>query len=445
MTTLAKTYLHFGFGPEARAVLGLLPERDQKTDVLLVLADVLDDRRVAPDGLFTGQSGCPSGLALWSALAQPDQVEETDADAVLQSFSHLPRHLRQQLGPRLSRQFNGLGQHDLASGILRAVDRSTDTIGPSHDLAAAEIETATGHTEAAVEKMEKVVATDSEFSPEALIKLIDAHEAKRRPLRPDMPELAGAYAAEHRLGELGTDLLRVHAVSLAMVGRFDEAFQALAGISDPGTEVARDSGTNSVLDLLTDNADDVTFLTFVLPRAKSGGTAVSAPLDIRIAERLLALGFAEQAYAILDHAKSRPLSEKDRLLRAEIALANGLPHRAMIEVLNLTSREASEIRARAMRANGDFETAGQVLLEAERPEIAARNLWLGDAWDRLPTTEDPRYTRLAELSAQLAKQIETDDASPPLADARTLLDDSLSTRSGIDEILGVLQVPGRLE
>lgn len=442
---LAKAYLHFGFGTEARAVLGLIPERNEQIDVLLALADLLDSRPVARAELFDGQSECPSGLALWSAIVQSDQVSEIVADAVLESFTQLPRHLRQQLGPRLSRQFNSRGQHDLASGILRAVDRRTDSIGPSHDLAAAEIETATGHTKAAVEKMEKVVASNTEFSPEALINLIDTNKVERRPLRPDFPELAGAYAAEHRLGELGAELRRVHAISLAMAGRFDEAFEVLQKVSELDTELTSDAATNSVLDSLTDDADDVTFLTYVLPRAQTGSSAYSASLETRMAERLLDLGFAAQAYAILDHAKTRSFSERNRLLRAEISLANGLPHRAMIEVLNLASPEASEIRARAMRANGDFETAGQMLLDAERPEIAARNLWLGDAWDRLPSMENPRYRRLAELSVQLAKQVEHDDASPPLAGARTLLDDSMNTRSGIDEILGALQLPGPLE
>lgn len=445
VTDLAKTYLYFGFGDEARAVLALLSETDEQTDVLLALADVLDDRPVAQGELLSGQSGCSPGSALWSALAQPDDSVKINSDAVLQGFSHLPRHLRQQLGPRFSRQFNSLGRRELASDVLRAVDRSADSSGPPHDLAAAEIEIATGQSEAAVEKMEKVVVSDSELSPEALIKLIDTLEAERRPLRPDFPELAAAYAAEHRLGELEAELRRIHATSLAMVGRFDEAFRVLGELMELGSKIASDRATNSVLNSLTENADDVTFLTFVLPRAKSDGIALSSQLETKMAERLLSLGFAEQAYAMLKPARSDTLSKKEQLLRAEIALANGLPHRAMIEVLNLKSLEASEIRARAMRANGDFDTAGQVLLDAARPETAARNLWLGDAWESLPTIEDPQYSRLAELSSQLALQIDTDDAIPPLAAARTLLDDSMNARSGIDEMLGTLQVPNPAE
>lgn len=445
VTDLAKTYLYFGFGDEARAVLALLSETDEQTHVLLALADVLDDRPVAQGELLSGQSGCSPDSALWSALAQPDDSAKINSDAVMQSFSHLPRHLRQQLGPRLSRQFNSLGRRELASDVLRAIDRSTDSSGPPHDLAAAEIEIATGQSVAAVEKMEKVVVSDSELSPEALIQLIDTLETERRPLRPDLPELAAAYATEHRLGELEAELRRIHAKSLAMVGRFDEAFRVLGELMELGSELASDRATNSVLNSLTENADDVTFLTFVLPRAKSDGIALSSQLETKMAERLLSLGFAEQAYAMLKPARSDTLSKKEQLLRAEIALANGLPHRAMIEVLNLKSPEASEIRARAMRANGDFDTAGQVLLDAARPETAARNLWLGDAWESLPTIEDSQYSRLAQLSSQLALQIDTDDAIPPLAAARTLLDDSMNARSGIDEMLGTLQVPNPAE
>lgn len=441
-TELAKTYIHFGFGAEAKAVLDLIADSDQGADVLPVLADIMDAHPVKAANPLRGQSSCSANHALWSTLAGPVQKEEIEGEAVLQSFVHLPRHLRQQLGPRLGRQFNALGDHDLAGAILRAIDRSTDSSGPAHDLAEAEIEDAQGNTEAAVARIETVVASDSDVSPEALIKLVDLHYAEGKALQPDMPELAASYAAEHRMGDMGPELRRVHAMSLAMTRRFDQAFEVLDMISDE--EMAR-AALHPVLELLTESADDVTFLTFALPVGQAGAGTLAAPLETSLAKRLLDLGFPEQAFAILEQGKSRNLSVADRLLRAEIALANELPHRAMIEVLNVSTPEAADIRARAMRANGDYETAGQVLLEAERPEIAARNLWLGEAWDRSADTQEPRYGRLAQLSSQLAGQVEPEGALPPLASARSLLDESVSARSGIDEILGVLQVTDTAE
>lgn len=437
--TLAKTYLHFGFGAEAQAVLDLLPERDLPTRVQSALASVLDDRPLPPDNPLAGQSGCHGDIALWAVLAQPDQTREIAPDAFLQGFSRLPRHIRRHLGPRLTQILNASGQIELARAILRAIDRSTDATEPAENLAEAEIDSSAGNVEAAAEKMIDVVDGGSEYSPQALVGLIDTHLVERKPLRPDLPDLAGAYAAEHRLGDLGPELRRAHAISLALTGQFDESAAEAGKIRELDGDVAIQKAMVPLLDLLEENAGDVTFLTYALPETVNPSIDIPVALQTRIAERLLGLGFAEQAFALLDRDKARSQPEDRRLLRAEAALANGLPHRAMIEVLSLSGPEASDIRARAMQMNGDFERAGLALMEAEKYEEAARNLWLANATDSLPATEDTlRFARLAELTTQLSESTDADTLAPPLAGARMLLDDSADARVRIEELLGAL-------
>ncbi len=437
---LARTYIHFGFGAEAERVLTLVPDPSPELDALQALTRIVDGSAIEGANPFLGQSGCAQDFALWSTLADPEKIDMSQSDALLRAFANLPRHLRHQLGPRLSRSLNKLEHNELAAAVLRDIDRSSGSTGPSHDLAEAEVESATGKTEIVVEKIEKVVASDSDVSPEALIKLIDMHYLEKKALRPDVPELAASYATEHRQGKWGSELRRVHAMSLALAGRFEAAFEALDVSAELDGPALAAAASGPVLELLAQNADDVTFLTFALPLAEPSDRKLPASLAANLSERLLALGFPQQAQAIIKKATPRGMSREDRLLRANIALANGLPHRAMIEVLNLTDPEASAIRARAMQANGDYEMAGQVLLDAESPENAARNLWLGDAWDELPLADDPRYLRLAELSTRLAKESEKNDETAPLAGARSLLDDSVGARSEIAEILSELDV-----
>lgn len=437
--TLAKTYLYFGFGAEAQAVLDLLPEHDLPTRVQSALASVLDDRPLPPDNPLAGQSGCHGDIALWAVLAQPDQVREIAPDAFLQGFSQLPRHIRRHLGPRLSQILNASGQSELARAILRAIDRSTDATEPAEDLAEAEIDSSTGNIEAAAEKMTDVVDGGSEYSPQALVGLIDTHLVERKPLRPDLPDLAGAYAAEHRLGDLGPELRRAHAIALALTGQFDESAAEAGKIRELDGDVAMQQAMVPLLDLLEENAGDVTFLTYAMPEIVNPSIDIPVALQTRMAERLLGLGFAEQAFALLDRDKARSQPEDRRLLRAEAALANDLPHRAMIEVLSLSGPEASDIRARAMQVNGDFERAGLTLMEVEKYEEAARNLWLADATNSLPSTEDTlQFARLAELTTQLSESTDADTLAPPLAGARMLLDDSAEARARIEELLGAL-------
>ena len=104
---LARLYIYFGFGVEARQILALLTDDSPTREVLRDMAMIIEDGHAPAGSVLYGQLECESPAALWSALAQRALPKDIpiETNAVLRAFSALPIHLRRHLGPDLSRRF----------------------------------------------------------------------------------------------------------------------------------------------------------------------------------------------------------------------------------------------------------------------------------------------------------------------------------------------------
>ncbi|WP_338153196.1 hypothetical protein [Pseudophaeobacter leonis] len=121
---LAKLYLYFGFGAEARAMLTMLPADpvpSKKQAMLLAMADLLDGESLGINHPFSGQQGCDGAAAFWAALADDNIRKTANTDAIQQTFAKLPVHLRVNFGPQLSSLFAKAGDLHVAEAILRSV------------------------------------------------------------------------------------------------------------------------------------------------------------------------------------------------------------------------------------------------------------------------------------------------------------------------------------
>ena len=429
--TLAKLYLHFGFGAEARRTLLLDSSNGFEQGVLNALAAIVDTKEPAKNNPFSGQQHCKSDVSLWAILAEPNLVRNADSDAVVRAFSRLPVHLRAHFGPHLSQIFSNADDLKTATSILRAIDRSGNRPGPGQELASARIELGHGEPESAARKMRDVVATNSEFSPQALVELVEMQWHSRAPVPPDLPELTAAYSAELRRSELGPRLRRAHAISLALAGNFDASF-AVLGTS---TNDVSSSALIPLLTLLTENADDVMFLKHGLWQTNLHKSGLPIDLGDKIARRFLDLGFPEPVFDLLASSGPDPANTNRRLLRAEAANAVNTPHRALVELLGLAGPEAARLRAVALWDNGDIQLASQALLETDLIEDATRGFWLGDSPVSKPGDNDTKFGRIAEVSEQLARALPASSDMTPLAHSRTLLADSASARDEIENLL----------
>lgn len=437
LRNLAKTYLHFGFGAEAAGALQMVGNPGPEDMVLLALAKIVDDNPIGTVNPFDGQEVCKNDVALWAILARPEVASEADSDTIQQAFVRLPLHHRTQFGPRLSQIFSRSGDSNLAAALLRATDRAGDNADSAHDFAHAILQNTRGNFDDARQEMTDIVDQNTEYSAEALIELIETHWVERLPIAPDLPDLAAAYAVELRKSENAAAMRRAHAISLALSGSFDAAFARVSEIADLSGIPANEQASIPVLFLLVENADNVTFLKYALNPATANEIELPVELADATARRLLDIGFPEMAMAYLSASETRSASSERRLMRAEAAIALGLPHRALIELLGVTGPDAEKLRTDAMWQNGDIRLASEILRDSLGSEDAARGFWLADSLDQVDPGSENKYTTMADISRRLQQDEDIPETSAPLAGARTLLRDSEQKRTEIETLLSL--------
>jgi len=432
---LARTYLYYGFGAEAAQVIGLVSQGDEQNRVLKAISEILDTGESLDNNPFVGQQGCDGDVALWSVLASDIVEIGTNTDAVLRGFSRLPIHLRSYLGPKISQRFSKAGDGQTAGSILRAINRMGEDSGAEIKLANAAVATLQGDTQTVEQELTKSVEAGSEYSPQALVKLVANWFETREALSPELPDLTGAYAAEFRNAKIGADLRRTHVVALALTSQFGEAFALMPDLAERDGDTNKQKALSPLLELLAERADDVSFLRFALGSALQGPVNVPDQIQDRIASRLLELGFPEEAALWTNTPEGSTSSENRRLLRAEIALERQLPQRALVELVGLTGPKATNLRAAAAWKNGEYSQAGQMLTSVGNMDGAARAFWLGEDWEAVPGQTETQYSQIVADSVQLRAEPASQMPVTPLARARALMNASSGTRAEIAALL----------
>ena len=431
---LARAYLHFGFGAEARQAVDISTSSGKTAQILKALAQVLEAEGPIEDGPFTGQQHCDGDVALWAVLAAHNVAQDVNGNAVQQAFLRLPLHLRSYLGPRLSQIFTESADASMAKFILRAMARVDIEPGSGIELAKAAVAQLGGDSHAEEQELMKSLATGSEHSPEALIRLITNIYESGDPVAPDLHDLAAAYALEYRNTNKGAELRRTNAIALALAGQFDRAFETIPDIEKRDGTANRSLAMHPLLALLTERADDVTFSRLAMMSALRSAPEVPPDTGDKIARRMLDLGFSDLA-ALWVAATESPATDARRIIRAEIALKNQLPNRAMVELLGLSGSQAAKLRAQALWQKGDFLQAGQMLAAVGEHDEAARGFWMAETWGEVPEQADARYAQIVAGSVDLRDSSDEETQLPPLAEARALMQGSSAARSGIAELL----------
>ncbi|NSY38765.1 hypothetical protein GKC28_10910 [Leisingera sp. ANG59] len=438
---LARLYLYFSFGAEARSIMKFLPpEQQESPEVALVdtLAMLMDSTPLPVNHALSGQQRCDGDSALWGALADGAVKRSANTDAIQQAFSKLPVHLRVHLGPRVSKMFAEAGNHHVAEAVLRSVDRTGVEEVPEINLAEAAIAELEGDTETMAEELSSEVAERTGNAPAALIDLVGLSVKERKALSPDVPDLIASYELENRETELGADLRQALVASLALMGQFHEAFKELKSVSDRDGPIARAKALGPLMLLLTERADDVTFLQYSLEFSKQATPAEAAPVAAEVARRLLNLGFASQAQELLAKLALESDDETRRLLMAEAALDLDKPHRALVELMGLDGSEANRMRAQALWRNGEYGRAGEYLLAEEEPDAAARGFWHSEnlgAIEAIGTDAAESFGPVASVTSHIGETAQDPIGLAPLAHARALVESSEGTRGGIADLL----------
>jgi hypothetical protein len=446
--SLAKLYLFFGFGSEAKAMLNILPAdriAPQTKEIMMALADLVDGNTLPINHVFSGQQICEGNSPLWAVLADGTIKKGANSDAIQQAFGRLPGHMRVHLGPRLSSIFAEAGDSHVAEAILRAVSRTGVEDVPEMNMAEAAIADLAGDTETMAEKLTEEVTDRTENTPVALIELVALSYKERKALSPDVPDLIGSYEHENKDGELGARLRQAQIAALALTGRFHDAFQELKAVTKDDGPAARAQALDPLMTLLTERADDVTFLQYALVFAKQSTATEAAPVADLIARRLLDLGFADQAMSLLKKLALEPENEDRRLMLAEAALAQNKPQQALVELMGLDGTEANRLRAQALWRNGEYGRSGEYMQVAQDANQAMRGFWHSEDLEAIQMIEpeaDAPFRQVADMTTEIGETAKDPEGLTPLAHARALVESSQGTRGGIEELLNQLSASG---
>ncbi len=444
---LARLYLYFGFGAEARATLQAFPVSVPDRDILESIASIVDDGAAGSPGRLAGMAGCDGAAALWAVLATPGPAAATGIDrgAVIRAFSDLPVALRRQLGPPLAGRFLDAGDAGTARAVHDAVTRAIGDAGAGTRLVGAALALRAGEDARGEAILEGVAAEDAAASPLASAELAEARLARHETFDTDAVASLAALAFQARGTPLGARLARAEVLATASTGNYDDAFAALARLERRAAKAPVPAALPSELFMaLAQDAPDLAFLRHTVGEPHRLADPALGP-DVRtmLARRLVALGFTAPAERLLEPDVDAPDA---RIVLSEAAVRDGDGRRALGILAGAPGTAAATVRGDALSRLDEHAAAADAYADAGAVTSEADAAWRAGDLERVRTLgdEDARATAtglLAELSdARLVPEAApaTDGA---LAAARALLEGSAGTRALVTRMLAPSKQP----
>ncbi|QUJ76302.1 hypothetical protein KDD17_15605 [Sulfitobacter albidus] len=443
---LAKTYIYFGFGAEALSVLRLDASIPPENAGLVALATILERGRLDVPNPLGNLSNCDGDVALWAVLGFKEIPTETQINtpAALRALNRLPSHLRQFLAPELSTRLLAYGDSGGAAAALRSVERLPEGLTPTGDLAKAALAMHNGAP--AKNMLDTVINSNSERSPEALLKLVNATLAADRPLTYETATLVEAYAQELRGTEIGNQLRKTQVLAFSQSASFDEAFAKLETLLPALSLDEARSMREAVLVRLTDHADDFTFLDHIFAQDFDSFSDITTAGKIRLGERLMDLGFAAQVQRLMATVPDRPRRADRQLLSARAAIGLQQPFQALADLVEIEGPQAALLRAQATEMTGSYAEASALFEGMQANEEALRTALLSENWQDLISADAPAFGAATRVAAGQTSPAAAQDAGPlGLADAA--LTESAAARAALDTLLNdpILLISGGID
>lgn len=431
---LARHYVAFGFGYEARSALALIGEEER--DAVLAALSYIVDGQIPAENLFQGQYECTSDVALWAILAEEDLGRGfmIDTNVVLRTLTELPEDLQPHIAGRLARRFLEIGDTFTAELVLattRPVERAALL---EYRLAEAELAALSDRPAAAISILQQLAETDARLPPQALVNLVELVLADGRQVDGSLVDLLAVMAFEHRDTAIEADLLGTKARALTGNLQFQEALESLQSSRDRLSREASDRIVSEIAITLADGAADDEFLTLAFSDRFS---RVDDPARMALAQRLTELGFADRAWLFAEPVVNG--TPQDRKLRAAVLIEQGRTGAAMAEISGLTDDEAQQLRARILDEEGDQRASLLVAHPDERPPDDAA--WRAGAWEDLTLSPDPVLSAAAETMTGAGVDEDTTVEPGTLAASSATLQDASDSRDLLDSLFDRFPMP----
>ena len=422
---LAKLYIRFGFGEEAKLTLELDGETSQERLVYQTIAELLEGSQPT-SSLLDGDVSCEGASSLWAFLARSSDgfSSEPARDAILRAFRELPENLQIHFGPRLATGFQALEDYQAAEMALsRSISKDVQTFEAS--VAEVAQKTVSAPPTAVVQAYENLLATDRRMTPEVLAEYFDYAVSNDVEIEPQALTLADAmlFEASNDL-DIGR-LAKSYIEALFKLGRVTAGLQNLAKFEPEIEKSTYQMLLSNGAILASKQLEPIDFLELAFSEFPK---TVGDVAQNEMAARLITLGFPQQAAELLRRPATGAAMETRRNLRARAAIAEGDTQGAQEILSGVTNETSDEIRN-----------------EAEFLEL---NSGLG--FDFSATPEDTRnwrvgeWAKLAQNSDELLRDVSLAMIDPdvpqgpstqPIAQGRSLLEEASNTRDLIEDVL----------
>ncbi|WP_187431454.1 hypothetical protein ROLI_038660 [Roseobacter fucihabitans] len=437
---LARLYIYFGFGLEAKQTLRLSKNLETLHPEILDLADIVDFGFARNPRIIHRYLGCNSDGSFWAVLAartiSPNKM--INEKAALRGLSKLPPHLRDYLAPKLSERFTGLEKFVSASIALRQIDPNGETGDTDSEIAKAIIDNSAGRTSSADLVFSEISLADSSDAPKALISYIENRLINLDAVGEDVSLLIDAYAFEFRNSALSSQLERAQILSSALSGQFDKAIKLTNLLKSNHEEEPISEILPHVLSVLANSASDIDFLDIVFRELPADRKEISPEVIFVVAERLLALGFPEFAQEWLDGAPKENWDSRFLELRANIFLELNQPQAALKFIESAFGGRVNEIKARAHLALGQNDVATDLFEAAGLVEQAQRSAWLSDQGVSLRQAQTAPLNKVQELTNRTISNVPKNNSM--LSETVSALEESANARNALGIALKELEI-----
>lgn len=432
---LARLYIYFGLGAEAKQVLSLSETLTASNPELMDLADIVDLGFARNPRSVHRFADCDSDLALWAVLAGRTIAEGQviNEDAALTALAKLPSHLRDFIAPALSKRFTELGKTEAASIALRRVDLGRVSSAPDANLAKAKIEQRVGNIKAADKILSELSESNDQESPEALVAYIENRLADMTPVPAEVSLLIESYAFELKESPIGSQLFRAHVIASALSGQFAKALEALDEIDHQASPSLEAELQSKIFSVLSINSSDETFLEIFFTYFPETSRELDVITALSTAQRMKNLGFNLISQDILEDIPNSKRNTETDILEAEVNLDLGQPKNALEVLTFVTEKKADELRARAYLALGENDRAMESFQAAGMTEPARRAAWLADDWINLTSQSSDLFGDVRNLAEDAVESIATENGM--IAATEITLQESASARTIVADLL----------
>ncbi len=424
-------HLFIAFGAEARDLLRAYPDLDPDAPLWSSLAYVLDDQ-MDPAPAFAEFGTCDSPAALWAMLSNPmPESSDWNVIAVQRSFSTLPLHLRQLLGPRLVEILASLGEDKAIPVITNAIRRAGGEEDRGVQLMEAEMAADAGDQQAADALLGALIKDPGPESAYATVALIEGKAARGMPVSEKAVTELEALVVEYDASPDGPRFQKALVLARALSGDFARAFSEARDDSDLRADLWR------LLAALGN--DDLVLELATLPEGSSAppdGQKVAADL----ADRFLTLGLPAQAVLWLSSAP-----QADPLLAARVAIAQHDGRSAIAYLSGLEGEDAFALRVKALIMTGDDAQAAMEMTRAGDLSGATSALARARDWTALQEKGQTEWLTAAKALSPGSPEAAgaTPDVAPPgpLAEGANLVAQALATREALTALLASVPAP----